>query len=84
MHVAHHIKCNIDWLYLSQSCVVRGFLSLVDVLEYKRHFLARYLCNAGERLLLSAREVSLIKDRGTVDDYITESRQCHIVQWKKR
>ena len=56
MHDAHHIKSNVDRLYLQRSCGGRGFLSLVDV-ECEQRSLARYLCNARERLLLCAREV---------------------------
>ena len=53
-------------------------------MECERHSLARYLCNTGERLLLSAREVLQIKDRGTVDDYTVECCQCRIVQWRNK
>ena len=84
MHCAHHIKSNVDWLYLPWSCGGRGFLSLVDIVECERRSLARYLCNTGEKLLLSEREVLRIKDRGTVDDYTVECRQCRIVQWRNK
>ena len=34
--------------------------------------------------MLSEREVLRIKDRGTVDDYTVECRQCRIVQWRNK
>jgi len=82
MHGAHHIKSNVDRLYLPRSCGGRGFLSLVDVVECERRSLAEYLCSAEESLLHCARDVLRIKDRGTVDDYLGECRQRRIVHWR--
>ena len=64
------------------SCISHKVLSLVDVVECERRSLARYLCSARERLLLCVRQVLRIKDTGTVNDYLVESRQHRIVQWR--
>ena len=57
MHGAHHIKSNVDWLYLPRKYGGRGFISLVDVVECERCSLANHLCSTDEMLLQCARDV---------------------------
>ena len=54
---AHHLKADIDHLYLPRHFGRRGFLSLLDVVECEKRSLSYYLHGATQSLLCYARDI---------------------------
>ena len=82
MNGAHHLKANIDHLYLPRHFGGRGFLSLLDVVECEKRSLSYYLHGATQCLLCCVRDILQIPIMGGADDYVTEVRQQQLLQWK--
>ena len=78
MSGAHHLKGDVDRLYLPRNLGGRGFLSVLDVVECERRSLSSYLQNTTETLLLSARTILGISVMTTVDDFVAEAHQRHL------
>jgi len=84
MSGAHHLKGDVDRLYLPRNLGGRGFLSVLDVVECERRSLSSYLHNTTETLLLSARTILRISVMTTVDDFVAEARQRCLQQWRNK
>ena len=53
MNGAHHLKGDVDRLYLPRDMDGRGFLSMLDVIECEKRSLSAYLNNTSETILLN-------------------------------
>ena len=84
MNGAHHIKGDVDRLYLPRNMGGRVFTSLFDVVECERRSLSSYLYCTSDSLLQCARNVLKIHMMSTVDDFVAEAHQRRLTQWKAK
>jgi len=84
MNGAHHIKGDVDRLYLPRNLGGRGFTSLFDVVQCERRSLSSYLYSTMEVPLQCARNVLKIPVMNTVTDFNDEARQRRLTQWKAK
>ena len=84
MHGAHHLKSDVDRLYLPRRLGGGGFISIADVIECEKRSFATYLYNTGYYILQCARDVLQIQLGGTKDEYVSEIRCHRLLQWKSK
>ena len=82
MNGAHHLKADINCLYLPRHLGGRGFVFLLDVVEYEKQILSYNLHGATQSLLCYTRDILQIPIMDGVDDYDTEARELRLLQWK--
>ena len=82
MNGAHHLKADINRLYLPRHLGGRGFVSLLDVVECEKRSLSYYLHGATQSLLCYAWDILQIPIMDGADDYATVAHQQQLPQWK--
>jgi len=82
MNGAHHLKGDVDHLYLPRNLGGRGFQSVLDVVECERRSLSSYLYSTTETLLLRAGTILGTSVMTTVDDFVAEAYQRRLQQWR--
>ena len=82
MNGAHHIKADVDCLYLPRNMGGREFICLSDVVECEKRSLSCYLHSTKETLLQCAKDIVKVPVLGTVDDFMSEVHQQGLFQWR--
>ena len=84
MNGAHHLKVDVNRLYLPRHLGGRRFVSLLDVVKCEKQSLSYYLHGATQSVLCCARDILQIPFIGGANNYVTKACQQWLLQWKSK